>query len=213
MSQRAEFVVLASVEGANVSELCRRFGVSRKTGYKWLSRYAAEGTAGLVDQSRRPWESAGRTSDELEQRVLALRVEHPAWGGRKRRRRLQDLKQVAVLAASTITEILRRHGQLDARDGAGQPNLQRFEHAAPNDLWQRDFQGHLAMTRGGRCPALTVLDDHSRYSIGLRACDNERTETVPSELVEMFRHSGLPRRMLMDNGPRGATWPINRGRA
>ena len=57
------------------------------------------------------------------------------------------------------------------------------------------------MTRGGRCQALTVLDDHSRYSIGLRACDNERTETVQSELVEMFRHSGLPRRMLMDHGP------------
>ena len=201
MSQRLEFVVLTSAAGANVSELCRRFGVSRKTGYKWLSRYAAEGSAGLVDQSRRPWESAGRTSDDLEQRVLALRVEHPAWGGRKLRRRLQDLKHVAVPAASTITAILRRHGRLDERDGAGQANVQRFEHAAPNDLWQMDFKGHFAMTRGGRCQALTVLDDHSRYSIGLRACDNERTETVPSELVEMFRHSGLPRRMLMDNGP------------
>jgi transposase InsO family protein len=201
MSQRLEFVVLALAEGANVSELCRRFGVSRKTGYKWLSRYASEGSAGLADQSRRPLESAGRTSDDLEQRVLALRVEHPAWGGRKLRRRLQDLKQVAVPAASTITEILRRHGRLNARDGAGQANVQRFEHAAPNDLWQMDFKGHFAMTRGGRCHALTVLDDHSRYSIGLRACDNERTETVQDELIAMFRHSGLPRRMLMDNGP------------
>ena len=100
-----------------------------------------------------------------------------------------------------ITAILRRHGRLDERDGAGQANVQRFEHATPNDLWQRDFKGHFAMTRGGRCQALTVLDDHSRYSIGLRACDNERTETVPGELVEMSRHSGLPRRMLMDNGP------------
>ena len=72
MSQRAEFVVLASAEGANVSELCRRFGVSRKTGYKWLSRDATEGSAGLVDQSRRPWESACRTSAELEQRVTDL---------------------------------------------------------------------------------------------------------------------------------------------
>ena len=103
VSQRAEFVVLASVDGANVSELCRRFGVSRKTGYKWLSRYAAEGSAGLADQSRRPLEPAGRTSDALERRVLELRVEHPAWGGRKLRRRLQDLQQVQVPAASTIT--------------------------------------------------------------------------------------------------------------
>ena len=201
MSQREEFVVLASADGSNVSELCRRFGVSRKTGYKWLSRYAAEGSVGLVDQSRRPLEPAGRTSAEVEQRVLALRRQHPAWGGRKLRRRLQDLKHVAVPVASTITEILRRHGQLNERDGAGKPNVQRFEHAAPNDLWQMDFKGHFPMTRGGRCHPLTVLDDHSRYSIGLRACDNERTETVQRELVEMFRHSGLPRRMLMDNGP------------
>ena len=201
MSQREEFVVLASADGANVSELCRRFVVSRKTGDTWLSRYTTDGIAGLVDQSRRPLDPAGWTSAEIEQRVLALRREHPAWGGRKLRRRLQDLQEIAVPAARTITEILRRHGPLDERDGAGKPNVQQFEHAAPNDLWQMDFKGHFAMTRGGRCHPLTVLDDHSRYSIGLRACDNERTETVPHELVEMFRHSGLPRRMLMDNGP------------
>lgn len=200
MSQREEFVLLASVDGSNVSELCRRFGVSRKTGYKWLSRYKSDGMVGLVDRSRRPLESAGRTSDELEQQVLALRREHPAWGGRKLRRRLQDLKHAEVPAASTITEILRRHGLLDERDGAGQPNVQRFEHAAANDLWQMDFKGHFPMTRGGRCHPLTVLDDHSRYSLGLRACDNERTETVQCELVKIFRCHGLPRRMLMDNG-------------
>lgn len=200
MSQREEFVVLASAEGANVSALCGRFGVSRKTGYKWLSRFAAAGSAGLADQSRRPLVPAGQTSGEWEQRVLALRGVHPAWGGRKLRRRLLDLQQAGVPAASTITEILRRHGQLDERAGAGQTNVQRFEHAAPNDLWQMDFKGHFPLTRGGRCHPLTVLDDHSRYSIGLRACDNERTETVQRELVEMFRRHGLPRRMLMDNG-------------
>ena len=200
MSQREEFVVLASVEGANVSELCRRFGVSRKTGYKWLSRYASGGRAGLVDGSRRPKAASGQTSDAVEQRVLALRGEHPAWGGRKLRRRLLDLQQPDVPAASTITEILRRHGRLDERAGAGQANVQRFEHAAPNDLWQMDFKGHFAMTRGGRCHPLTVLDDHSRYSIGLRACDNERTQTVQAELIAMFRRYGLPRRMLMDKG-------------
>ena len=82
MSERAEFEVLASADGANVSELRRRLGASRKTGYKWLSRYATEARAGLADQSRRPLEPAGRTSDALEPRVLELRVEHPAWGGR-----------------------------------------------------------------------------------------------------------------------------------
>jgi transposase InsO family protein len=200
MSQRAEFVELARVEGSNVSELCRRFGVSRKTGYKWLSRYEVAGHSGLADQSRRPLDPAGRTSEEMEQRVLAMRTKHPAWGGRKLRRRLMDLGHSEVPAASTITEILRRHGRLDEGSGAGQANVQRFEHACPNDLWQMDFKGHFPLTRGGRCHPLTVLDDHSRYSLGLRACDNERTETVPRELTEIFRCYGLPRRMLMDNG-------------
>lgn len=100
MSQREEFVVLASAEGANVSALCGRFGVSRKTGYKWLARYAAEGSAGLVDQSRRPWVPAGQTSVAWEQRVLAMRVAHPAWGGRKLRRRLLDLRVAEVPAAN-----------------------------------------------------------------------------------------------------------------
>ena len=200
MSQRAEFVELARVEGSNVSELCRRFGVSRKTGYKWLSRYEVAGHSGLADQSRRPLDPAGRTSEEMEQRVLAMRTKHPAWGGRKLRRRLMDLGHSEVPAASTITEILRRHGRLDEGSGAGQANVQRFEHACPNDLWQMDFKGHFPLTRGGRCHPLTVLDDHSRYSLGLRACDNERTETVQRELTEIFRCYGLPRRMLMDNG-------------
>ena len=89
MSQQEEFVVLASIEGANLSELCRRFGVSRMTGYKWLARDVADGVAGLADQSRRPLKPSGQTSPGLEQRVLALRREHPAWGSRKRRRRLR----------------------------------------------------------------------------------------------------------------------------
>ncbi len=167
MSRRLEFVVLASAEGANVSELCGRFGVSRKTGYKWLSRFAIKGNAGLVDQSRRPWESAGRTSDDLEQRVLALRVEHPAWGGRKLRRRLQDLQHIAVPVASTITAILRsqrpvlaaaagaaRQQQSGRDDGArsradavasgGRRNITSIGHVD----WCAE-KGYVALTAGG----------------------------------------------------------------
>jgi len=199
MSQRREFVMLARAEGANISELCRRFGISRRVGYKWLVRYAAEGVAGLADRSRRPRGSPGQTPEAVETRVLELREAHPAWGGRKLRRRLLDLGAERVPVPSTITEILRRHGRLDEAEGDKHKAFTRFEHAAPNDLWQMDFKGHFA-TQAGRCHPLTVLDDHSRYALALAACANERGATVQAQLTARFRRYGLPRRMLMDNG-------------
>jgi transposase InsO family protein len=199
MSERREFVALASQDGANLAALCRRFEISRKTGYKWLQRYQSEGDDGLADQSRRPQASPARTPIAVEQAVLAVRDEHPAWGGRKIRRVLQQAGYGDVPAASTITEILRRHGRLDRQGGRVQKAYKRFEHPYPNDLWQMDFKGHFPTGRE-RCHALTVLDDHSRYCLGLRACRHERGETVQAELTAIFRRYGLPRRMLMDNG-------------
>jgi transposase InsO family protein len=105
-----------------------------------------------------------------------------------------------VPAASTITEILRRAGEIDEEEGRKHQAYQRFEHAAPNELWQMDFKGHFGLRDGSRCHPLTVLDDHSRYALGLRACDNERRETVEEELRGIFRRYGMPRRMVMDNG-------------
>lgn len=209
MSERREFVALAGVEGANVSELCRRFGISPKSGYKWLGRYEAEGESGLAERSRRPRRSPGQTPAATEAGVLELRSAHPAWGGRKLRRRLQDLGQQAVPAASTITEILRRHGRLDEAEADKHKAFTRFEHAAPNDLWQMDFKGHFALAQG-RCHPLTVLDDHSRYALGLAACANERTETVQARLTAIFRRYGLPWRMLMDNGAPWGDTPEHR---
>ena len=200
MSVREEFAALSVAGGANVRELCRRFGVSPKTGYKWIARFRAGGKAGLADRSRRPAVSPGETSAGMVGLIVALRAKHPAWGGRKLKRRLEDLGHAGVPVASTITGVLRRAGLLDG-PGAGEPKaIQRFEHPFANDLWQRDSQGHFEMTRGGRCHPLTILDDHSRYSIGLRACANERHETVQAELLTVFRRYGMPRRMLMDNG-------------
>lgn len=197
MDSRAEFVALAGGEGANVASLCRRFGVSRKTGYKWLSR-AAEGS-GLGDRSRRPKASPARTQPALEQAVLSLRRRHPSWGGRKLRRRLLDAGAEAVPTASTITAILHRHGAIDPAAGAGHAPFIRFEHARPNALWQMDFKGHFALA-GGRCHPLTVLDDHSRFSLCLAACADERTATVQGRLTAAFQVYGLPERMTMDNG-------------
>lgn len=196
--QKSEFVALASQAGANVSELCRRFGISRKTGYKWLGRYERLGPVGLEALSRRPEHSPGRTSEALEAQVLEVRRCHPAWGGRKIAHVL--LRDQGVrLAPSTVTQVLRRHGCLaDTPSGAGR-TWQRFEHETPNDLWQIDFKGHFATDRQ-RCHPLTVIDDHSRYNIVLQAMAAERFEPVQAALLQAFSRYGLPRRINTDNG-------------
>jgi transposase InsO family protein len=198
MDCKREFVRLALSPGANRRELCRRFGVSATLGYRLLSRYLAEGEAGLEARARRPASSPGRTGPELEAAVLGVRSEHPAWGGRKIRRVLED-QGLAAPSASTITEILRRAGQLDGPRAGEARDWARFEHARPNDLWQMDFKGHFAL-EAGRCHPLTVLDDHSRYALEIGACANEQTETVQGRLTQVFRRYGLPRRILADNG-------------
>jgi transposase InsO family protein len=200
MSLRGEFVLLASAEGADMSALCRRFGVSRKTGYKWLARAGAEGVSALADRSRRPHHSPRHTSPSLERRIVAARRAHPAWGGRKIRAWLIARGGRVLPAPSTITDILRRHELLDAERRAQQTPPQRFERAHPNELWQMDFKGHFAIDTG-RCHPLGVLDDHSRYNICLKACANERRGTVKAALTQTFRRYGLPEAMLMDHGP------------
>lgn len=200
VSLREEFVTLACVPGTNISELCRRFGVSRFTGYKWLGRFGSEGLPGLADRSRRPHHSPGRTPPVMEKAVVELRTTHPAWGGRKIRARLLALGMENVPSPGAITAIVRRNGMPVGMDSAGRRDWQRFEHDAPNALWQMDFKGHFALGRG-RCHPLTVLDDHSRFSLGLDACADEQGTTVRERLTSIFRRYGTPARMLMDNGP------------
>ena len=200
MSQRYEFVMLASQEGANVSALCRSFGISRTKGYKWLARFAAEGARGLEDRSRRPRSSPGRTAAAVERRVQAVIETHPTWGGRKVRNYLLARGLSTTPAASTITDIKHRQGLIsDDRSAKSKPFI-RFEHDAPNKLLQLDFKGHFAVDKG-RCHPLTLIDDHSRYAVALEACADERRETVQDRLTRAFRRYGLPERMTMDNGP------------
>jgi transposase InsO family protein len=199
VSHREEFCRLASDAGANVRELCRRYGISSATAYLWLGRYGSEGLAGLGDRSRRPLNSPNRTPEEMEGRVLAIRRAHPAWGARKIHRVLQDQGAERLPALSTITAIVRRHGLLNGPRTGERRAFQRFEHASPNDLWQMDFKGHFALGRG-RCHPLTVLDDHSRYALEIGACANEQGLTVQARLERVFDRYGLPWRILADNG-------------
>jgi len=196
---RREFVQLSRAGTLNLSELCRRFKISRKTGYKWLRRYEKEGDKGLYDRSCCPHHQPRRSSVELEQAVLEVRQRFPEWGGRKLARVMRNEGQLKIPSPSTITQILRRHGQLHPPGEPVPANYIRFEHPHPNDLWQMDFKGDFPLMRG-RCHPLTVLDDHSRFSVCLAACDNERSETVKVQLIQVFEHYGLPKRMTMDNG-------------
>jgi transposase InsO family protein len=201
VSLREEFARLAVQEGANVSELCRRYGISRKTGYKWIQRRSTEASADWPsDRSRRPKTSPKRTKPEIEEAVLKVRAEHPAWGGRKIRQvLLRDAAEV-VPSASTVTAILGRHDRIASQASRAAAAFIRFERETPNQLWQMDFKGHFALS-SGRCHPLTVLDDHSRFSLCLAACANEQTLTVKERLTEVFRRYGLPEAMIMDNGP------------
>lgn len=200
VSLRLEFVKLASGEGSNMAQLCRRFGVSRRTGYKWLARYREFGSEGLTDRSRRPRTSPTESSKQIVKAVLSLRGKHPAWGARKIQRRLKDLRHENVPAVSTVNGILKRNGMISDEASKKARSFQRFEYEEPNELWQMDFKGHFPMKNGTRCHPLTILDDHSRYSIGLRAMDNERGDPVRSQLTLVFQRFGLPAAMLMDNG-------------
>jgi transposase InsO family protein len=196
--QRLEFVKFCLQPGANVREICRRYEISPTIGYKWRGRYQREGLAGLEDRPRRRRRQPQRTAAQFEALVLGVRDANPAWGARKIARVLSNQGWASVPALSTITAILRRHGRMEQQAAAPGP-YRHFERGAPNELWQMDFKGHFALTQG-RCHPLTILDDHSRFSLALRACTDQREERVRRELERVFRCYGLPQRMLMDNG-------------
>jgi len=199
MSQRLEFVTLATAENANVRLLCRCFGISPGTAYKWLERFKASGADGLEDRSRRPQHSPSRTPAEMEKTVTNLRAKHPAWGGRKLEQRLLDLGHTGVPQPSTITAILKRHQLLDPKESAKHQAFIRFERAAPNELWQMDFKGEFKLPHG-RCYPLTILDDHSRFAVALQACARNTKDITQTAMIQVFRRYGLPEWITCDNG-------------
>ncbi|VEJ52715.1 IS481 family transposase [Pragia fontium] len=205
MSLKEEFVTLATLPGANISELARRFSISRKTAYKWLSRYQQQGLPGLAERSRKPLSSPSKTADDVELKLITLRQRYPAWGPRKLKRYLEN-KGESVPAVATVAAILKRHHLIEPQASLQAQHWQRFEHPHPNDLWQMDFKGWFYVSNQ-RCFPLTILDDHSRFSLCLRGCQGESHDDVKPVLIDVFRHYGLPVAMTMDNG---APWGVSR---
>lgn len=199
VDQRQEFVALAGQGTASMAELCRRFGISRKTGYKWLNRYRVQGDAGLVARSRRPQTSPGATPAAMLERIRIVAVANPTWGGRLIRHRLLALGLDAVPAASTITAILTRDGVRSPAAAAPRP-IVRFEADAPNHRFQMDFKGWVP-SRTGRIVPFTVLDEYSRYVLLLEHTADGTLAAIQALLTDCFRRYGLPWQLLADNGP------------
>lgn len=210
MELKKEFVQIADQPNANMSQLCRRYNISRKTGYKWLHRYQNEGMEGLAERSRRPNHSPNKTADYIEDLVVDARRTDRGWGARKLRQHLMNQAESGTIepapkqipAASTITRILDRHGMLAApSDPSRRGGWQRFERAAPNELWQLDFKGEFRLTNRQYCYPLTLVDDHSRFSLAVAGCADQKRPTVEQHLREAFCRYGLPEAILCDNGP------------
>jgi transposase InsO family protein len=212
MSQRREFCLLASKQGSNMSDLCRRFKITRRTGYKWLDRYNDQGEGGLMDQSRRPHYFPNQTETEIEKYVIRLRKDDPEWGSKKLHKLICNdkekglYKHETVPCKTTITKILGRNGLIDSNRSKLFRDFERFERQWPNELWQMDYKGWFRLMNSQQCHPLTITDDHSRFNICLEACRNQKETTVQNALINVFRKYGMPYMMLADNGcPWGAS--------
>jgi len=196
MSERVQFVVSALVGQQSFSSLCRAFGISRQCGYRWLARYQVGSSfTALVDHSRAPLSSPNKTAPELEARVIALRTSH-GWGAKKLRVLL--LREGIDLSIATVNRILRRNG-LILRQEAHQPALGHFERPNANDLWQMDFKGRFPILEG-HCYTLSILDDHSRFALGLYPLLSTRAGETYACLVDLMQTYGVPKAILMDHG-------------
>lgn len=196
--ERLRFVILANRRGSGFSALCREFGISRPTGYKWLERYREEGAGEVLrERSRRPLGSPRQTVAVVEEAVVELRRQRPDWGARKLVREFQrQHPELACPSVATLHRILLRAGLVAAEDRHRAAVL-RFERQEPNELWQMDFKGP---QEGQFVGPLSVLDDHSRYLLALRQLPSTRREGVRDCLREVFEQAGLPDAMLMDHG-------------
>lgn len=195
--QRVEFVIRAMQPGANMSELCREFNISRPTGYRWLKRYQEFGTiSSIAEYSRRPHHTPTRTAEGIEERVVQLRLQY-GWGARKLRCLLGE--EGIHLAPMTIHRILRRH-HLVIHETKRSSADKRFEYECPNQLWQMDFKGPYKTQDGLLCMPLSIIDDHSRYILNLSNHKNTKGQPVWDALVAVMQTYGVPDKMLMDRG-------------
>ena len=204
MEEKLRFVARL-LDGEAMSDVCRSFGISRKSGYKIFNRYKEHGSEGFTDRSRRPVRYANQLPGQVESLIVSLKQEKPHWGARKLRelmvRRLNG--DVRVPARSTIHAVLDRHG-LVKRSRERRRNRAEgtplSQGASPNDLWCADFKGEFKLGNGRYCYPLTVTDHASRYLLMCEALDSVREATAFTAFQRLFQERGLPEAIRSDNG-------------
>lgn len=204
MDERVKFVIEVAQAEESMAELCRRYGISRKTGYKWLARSGVEGLGGLADRSCAAHHHPNQTPAELEAEILQLRAERPHWGPRKLLWRLQQLwPDRAWPSRSTVAELLRRSGLSASRRRrpASSPGQPFSGVDGPNATWCIDFKGWFRTGDGSRCEPLTLSDAFSRYLLRCQVVGSTGWAEVRPLLEAAFRAYGLPRAIRSDNGP------------
>jgi putative transposase len=203
MDQREAFIDEWLARRATLGEICGRFGISRKTGNKWIQRFYDGGRGELVDRSRRPFRIAGKVTDEVADRVVDARKRHPLWGPKKLRAWLERANPgEAWPAPSTIGLLLKRRGLIgERRKRLRTPRSSEPLAAAtaPNVIWCTDFKGCFRVD-GKYCHPLTISDGFSRYLLCVQSLAAEREELVKPCYEATFREYGLPLRMRSDNG-------------
>ncbi len=215
MEQRVRFVEDVRRGQMPLTQLCAHFGVSRKTGYKWLARFEAEGRRGLADRSRAPRHCPHKLSDELATLLCELRVAHEDWGARKLLRVLQRRHphRTDWPAPSTAADLLARQGLVRhprrRRRRPDHPGAPAIHTEAPNDLWTADFKGEFRTGDGIYCYPLTIADLHARYLLACHGRPSTKTTAAWPIFEWAFREYGLPRAMRTDNGVPFATTSIH----
>jgi putative transposase len=204
VEERFRFIEEYKATDCSVAELCRRYGVSRKTGYKWLQRYEEEGVDGLKDQSRAPQNHPNQVLSEVTEGIVELRRQYPLWGPEKLRARLQrEMPEIIWPAASTIGELLKRRGMTVSpkhRRKAGR-SLNPLSHAVgANHVWCADFKGWFRCGDGSRCDPLTITDAYSRYLLRCQAVAGQDERSARDVMEAAFRQYGLPDAIRTDNG-------------
>lgn len=204
MEQRVQFIRDWLTHKYYVSELCAMYGISRKTGHKWIERYMKHGPDGLLARGHQALAVHNKTALEVEQALLAVRLRHPSWGAKKLLHTLSLREPTLDLPGrSTVCDILSRNGLITKkprRRVVGHPGRPNAQIVLPNDCWSADFKGQFRTGDGVYCYPLTVTDNYSRYLLGCQALAGTTHDGSKAVFTRLFKQYGLPRRIRTDNG-------------